>query len=276
MSFNDTSEQIDNLVNRFRSIEKLPSEIPEFTQLKNPLSRSLWVLWVSKDFLKVDSLSPSSISHVLRKAQEVNEDRISIINALNKAERRVYKERKGDTLYYELMQPGREYVRQQASTDKTEVLYFRSGETYSSKRMVGSEIFSNLVGPFNFVDPYVGVKTLDFLAHLNLDPEEEIKFLTCFDNINQSKQKRFIREYRSFYNEHQSLNIEFRDYSQSELHDRYVMSKNKFILLGHGVKDIGKKESFVVIFEKSFASTIYSSVHEVFNRRWKSADIIRM
>lgn len=43
------------------------------------------------------------------------------------------------------------------------------------------------------------------------------------------------------------------------------------MILGHGLRDIGYKESFVVFLERSLISTIIEEITTAFENRWKSA-----
>ncbi|MCI0334048.1 MAG: hypothetical protein L0228_12590, partial [Planctomycetes bacterium] len=48
--------------------------------------------------------------------------------------------------------------------------------------------------------------------------------------------------------------VEFRKSAHDELHDRFVLGKNDLIILGHELKDIGQKDSFVMAHPKKSAT----------------------
>ena len=58
---------------------------------------------------------------------------------------------------------------------------------------------------------------------------------------------------------------------QRDLHDRYIVDDRGLLILGHGLKDIGKKESFAIFREKSLNSDIIRDILRAFFDRWESA-----
>ena len=95
----------------------------------------------------------------------------------------------------------------------------------------------------------------------------------CFlDKLNKNKDK-VSRSIKDFLK--QSSSVEFRDYKNKDIHDRYIISESELVLLGHGIKDLGSKESFAIIFSRKSATNVYESLVEAFNRRWKLATTIR-
>jgi hypothetical protein len=56
-----------------------------------------------------------------------------------------------------------------------------------------------------------------------------------------------------------------------ELHDRFVLSEGKMMLVGHGLKDIGAKESFVMIISRSLAADLLDQVQSSFDVKWATA-----
>lgn len=70
-------------------------------------------------------------------------------------------------------------------------------------------------------------------------------------------------------------NAEFRIVSDPKaLHDRYVLSSKKFLLLGHGLKDIGGRESFLVELSRDIAADLIADVRNTFDARWKAGTSI--
>ena len=49
----------------------------------------------------------------------------------------------------------------------------------------------------------------------------------------------------------------------------YKLLDEAIIILGHGVKDIGNKESFAVTIPKDLAPDLFANVLSSFNDRWK-------
>ena len=53
--------------------------------------------------------------------------------------------------------------------------------------------------------------------------------------------------------------------------DRYIISSDSLVILGHSIKDIGSKESFAVTLSSHTNKNIVEALTENFNRRWKKA-----
>ena len=115
-------------------------------------------------------------------------------------------------------------------------------------------------------NPYLSARTLDVLSNYS---GKEINILTSIDNLRPQDKSQFIREYKDFKKENSK--IEIKDYSSSELHDRYILSKNFLIILGHGIKDLGNRDSFAIVLDKKVSTNIIESLTEVFDRRWKQS-----
>ena len=92
------------------------------------------------------------------------------------------------------------------------------------------------------------------------------------ENLREKERERFLRELQDFKSEFPS--VEFRDYPNVDIHDRYIISENSLVILGHSIKDLGSKESFAIILDKSSSRNVVESLTENFNRRWKQASIL--
>jgi hypothetical protein len=55
------------------------------------------------------------------------------------------------------------------------------------------------------------------------------------------------------------------------LHDRFVLSDDKIIILGHGLKNICNKESFIICLDKELAGDVLTSVRASFEAKWQNA-----
>ncbi|MFH1056111.1 MAG: hypothetical protein V1744_08470, partial [Candidatus Altiarchaeota archaeon] len=111
------------------------------------------------------------------------------------------------------------------------------------------------------------VKSLDALERFN--KKAKIKFLTS----RSSEDTKFQRAYVDFKKEYN--HVETRKYPNPDhLHDRYIITKDGLYLIGHGIKDIGDKETFIIFLQKSEFHDIYMSMTEIFNRRWKTSQMM--
>ena len=77
---------------------------------------------------------------------------------------------------------------------------------------------------------------------------------------------RAVSEFKKQYD-----HFQFRICGGKPPHDRYILTSDFLILLGHGLVDIGNKESFVVQFRRDLIESIWESVKQSFDSRWEKA-----
>ena len=98
-----------------------------------------------------------------------------------------------------------------------------------------------LSGPVRVCDPYYGtgyLYRLDLLGGCS-----EVRFLTR--SPDRSEVSFLVRALREFDREHSNMHI--RRSRSSDLHDRFLLSEDELVLIGHGLKDLGAKDSFGVV-----------------------------
>jgi hypothetical protein len=270
-----------DLVSRFRSVDL--SGVPDFVSLRTHLERVLWVLLVAKDKLQVKMLAAEEIATIFREVEEIGINAVIIRNALIQAVRmrQVYAHRENGRVYYEIMKPGRDRLLSpikreaerktptQTDTEKNpvEVYYFEPEKKFSSKRRLVNEILKGLKGDLRIVDPYCGKRTLDILGNLQ---GRSVHFLTRIENIkNEKERKELLRDLNDFKSEYKT--IEFRNHLDKDIHDRYIISEDSLVLLGHGLNDLGGKESFAIVLDKIESMNVVEAVEENFAIRWNKA-----
>lgn len=151
--------------------------------------------------------------------------------------------------------------------DSTKIFYFEPEKKFTSKRILSKDILSSLQGEIKITDPYCNERTLDILKDIKDDVN--VKFLTKMENLKKESQGRFLRELKDFKAE--KKNIEFRNYPYPDIHDRYIISSDFLVLLGQSIKDLGSKESLVVVLNKNVNKTIFEDVVANFNKRWNNS-----
>ena len=143
-------------------------------------------------------------------------------------------------------------------------LFYISGEKpYSDYRTV-ENILEEVTGNVLICDPYFGKNTLDLIKRL---PNKcKVRFLLEKNqDVSEDDLKRYKQERPSF---------QFKLARPKGMHDRYIVDKRGLMILGHGLRDIGNKESFVVFLERSLIPTIIDDISISFENRWKSATSI--
>ena len=245
------------------------SEFPNFFELVKILDKGLWVLWVCKDKLDLKKLSASQISDIIKEVKELSIDKRSITNAFSKAGNKIHKYREDNIILYEIMKPGKDYLTSFSNLKSISLFYFEPEKRFTSKRVLIKKILNNLNGVLKFTDPYVDIRTLDILKDLN---NSEIRILSKLKNLRESQRNRFIRELKDFLRE--NVNFRFKDYTESDLHDRYIISKDSIILIGHSIKDLGAKESFAIVLNRETNMDIFKVLNSNFDERWNLSNQI--
>lgn len=145
------------------------------------------------------------------------------------------------------------------------LLFFEAGKPHTAHRHL-SDIFGALSGVVRICDPFYGQGSL---LRLSLFKGcSKVLFLT--HKANKSEESYLSKALTEFVREHS--NVEFRRAVDAEVHDRFVLSNDSLFLLGHGLKDPGNKESFVVSIPRSVAGHIASVVEESFDKKWAIAE----
>jgi hypothetical protein len=256
-----------NLIKSFETVDV--SDFPDFYNYSKPLEQGLWVLWVSKEKLQIKKLSAEQISKIIREVKEVSIDEKSISTSFNRAGKKVHPYKEEGVIYYEIMKAGKEYLLSNEKTKSMTIFYFEPDKNYSSKRLLVKRVLSNLKGELRIVDPYSDLRTLDVMSSV----KNKILFMSKLKNFNKTKDRdKFLRELQDFKTEHS--NIEFRDYPNNDIHDRYIISDDLIVILGHSIKDLGGKESFAIVLNKRSSKNIHEALVENFNRRWKISNTI--
>lgn len=244
------------------------SDLPDFDLLKTPLERGLWVLWVAKDKLKIKKMTAEQIASVILEVQEVSIEAKSINYSFTPAKGKVHIYHENGTVYFEIMKMGKEHLSSLIKQGTVEVLYFQPDQKFSTKRALSKSILEGLQGKLQIVDPYCSERTLDILKDLKV----KVDFLTRIENLRDKERERFLRELQDFKSEFPTF--EFRNYPNTDIHDRYIISENSLVILGHSIKDLGSKETFAIILDKNSNRNIVEALIENFNRRWKQASTL--
>lgn len=255
----------DSLIEKFNKADV--ASYPDVTKLDFALDAGLWVLWVYNEIVERDGyLNSAEISEILASSYHVSFDEREITNAFNRAAKKINKKEIRGKWAYKIMAKGVEYLRKKFANGDLEVYHFEGDKPRTSHQTL-KDIISKTKGAVKILDPYYGLKTLDMLE--KIDHGTDIKFITSKLAPNESAQK-FSRELKLFEKEHPHILLAC--YSNShELHDRYIITDDTLIILGHGIKDLGGRESFVLVFKGEIGKDIRSSLNQKFSDRWSKS-----
>lgn len=255
------------IIEKFLQVNLL--EFPDFYQLNKPLDIGLWILWVAKEKTPFRKMTVDQIVNIAREVMEVSINPNSVNSAFKRAKDKIHRYREGNEIYFEIMNSGKIYLLSGFKKSMTTLLHFEAGKRHSSKKILSNQILEKLGTDLKIFDPYAGERTLDILArHKN----KNIKFLTRLSNLDPRRKAAFLREFNDFKTE--NTNVEIKDYPNSDIHDRFIITPDSLVILGHSIKDIGSKESFAIILKENISRNIIESLAENFNKRWRQSRTI--
>lgn len=254
-----------NLTKDFSEVDT--SDFPDLYNYERSLEMGLWILWVAKEKLHIKKLTAEQIASIIRDVKEISIDEKSINNAFNRAKGKIHTYYEDEKVYFEIMKPGKDYLFSLVKRGSIKLFYFEPEKRYSTKKILAENILEELKGELKIVDPYCGDRTLDILKDIK---DQTVKFLTRLQNLNEKNRNRLLRELQDFKSEYP--NFEFRNYLNRDIHDRYVISQNFLVILGHSLKDLGSKESSAIVLENQANKNIVEALTENFNRRWKRSE----
>ena len=260
-NYQKMNEATKEFITKFREADK--SGIVDFIACEKPLDMALRVLCVAKEKLGQRKLTAEQIATTILDVEEISITKNSITNALKRALDKIHRYYENGDTYYEIMKPGKEYLLSLQKSDLVNAFYFEPDSRYTAKRLLKNQVFSNLTGSLKIVDPYCSERTLDVLANLKDRP---MRVLTRLENLRDREKGKFVREVADFKTE--NPNIEFRNYPNADIHDRYIISEDKVTLIGHSIKDLGAKESFAVVLGRENYREIYEALNSNFTSRW--------
>jgi hypothetical protein len=144
------------------------------------------------------------------------------------------------------------------------LIYIDGTKPRTDRRELG-EVLGDLKGTVRVCDPYYGVRSLD---SLELIPKTaKVRFLTAKTSESAVKWASALKDFNQ-----ERPNVELRlTARQQDLHDRYVLSDSKLLIVGHGLKDIGNKESFVIVLPRTLAGDLLDDVQRSFDEKWANA-----
>lgn len=142
------------------------------------------------------------------------------------------------------------------------VYYVKGGEPYTDRKLLES-VLGELHGDVCVCDPYYGPGVLAALA--NLKGYKSVRCLTRY----LGDAGKAVAEHDIGVFKRQYPTQEFRLSNSGDLHDRYVLANNGLLLLGHGLKDFGHKETFLIMLDEEFAPL--ETVKATFEGHWAAA-----
>jgi len=248
-----------SLLQTFASLDAGTKEV--LADLSSPRDLALAVLLFATEKCATHGLTAEHIT-ACAEAAGVAVKRLSVARALANARGAVTTSRndEGETIY-KLMIRGRREIESALGGNRMTVVRIESNQPRSA-RLKLQEIVSHLAGRVRICDPYYGVRTLDVL---DMIPKAcHITFLTARTNESGRQLQGALTDFKR-----ERPRVEFRLVSaNSGIHDRYIVTSSQLLILGHGLKDIGGKESFVIVLDAAHVPDLVRETIHAFDTRW--------
>lgn len=258
---------------RWKSLAISLTDLPNIYDLVDkPLEAGLWCLYGARKIYKYEYLIYEDIEIILQDYLDIPITAHRIKKAFARAGNKIIKgqrgQRGGGDEGYKISQPGENYLKSLKRNDPISVFYLRPAKPLQAKNTLESLIKSIPRSTLQICDPYYGVSTFNVMEVI-LKYHKDIKFLTS--QMGGGEKKRSVQQIIKDFKTEYGTRIELKTMSKSEIHDRYIIAKNSFLIIGQGLKDLGNKESLIVVVEDRYGKDIRNSLVKEFKRRWQGA-----
>lgn len=227
---------------------------------ESPLRIGLAALAITAERCQTEYLSLNEIVQALEYAG-VTVRPAGLQNAFSRAGSRIAARKIDDVVKYKVMTRGMDEVGDLLGQGNVVVVHVQAGQPRTARKELAG-ILADLEGTVRVTDPYFGEHTLDALEAI--PAASEIRFLTARVTGNEPKLRRLTQDLKT---ERPSLEIRVHT-KPAEIHDRYIHSEKELVIVGHGLKDIGNRESFVIVIDQETAPDLIESVRAAFDVRW--------
>lgn len=259
-----TLTRFDQLIVKFK---KSKFNYPDIHDIDNPSYQVLWVLRALKQDFNVDWTTALDLADILL-ALNISADEKSVRNALAPLKGKKYHSKPSElgVTLYGIMDKGLKHLDE---LEGKSIVYVIGGKNPRKDKIFLSDIIKSSKSAIKIVDPFFGSNSL-----LNLekfDSGKSIKLLTARVSLEKKQTRQgFIRDLSDFQKTHKNFQCRIQNQPR-ELHDRYILTKKSIILVGHGIKDLGDKESFILTFDKKMVGDILIDLDNKFEQRWKNS-----
>ena len=249
------------LLEGFRKIDASIKE--RIADLQTPLQKGFAALQLARDILSVEYLSISDICLALEGADTYVAPS-SLKKAFARAGDRVSKKDIGGVPSFKIMVKGRRDIEPFIRVGNIEVIHIESGKPRTAHQEL-DKLLSSLSGNIRICDRYFGERSIDALEMI--PPSCSVKLLTETVTDDVGKLRRRIADLKR-----EGRLIDIMTISgKGDMHDRYIMSQCFYYLLGAGLKDIGTRESFIVVLHRDYVNDLINHLENSFDGKFKSA-----
>jgi hypothetical protein len=254
----------NSLLDTFGSLDSETKH--SLADLDSPRLLAFSALEIAETRAGVNELTAEHIVACLE-AAGVSIRRLSVTRALSSASGHVSSRKESGEVCYRLMTKGKREIEHVVGGQKLSVVRIEKDQPRTARQGLG-DVIKGLTGMVRVCDPYYGVRTLDLLD--NFPKNAKVRFLTSKTNEPARNLDGALRDFKK-----EKQNVEFRLVDKSAgLHDRFLVSTNLMLILGHGLKDIGTKESFVIRLDKELVPDLIKETIVAFDAKWNAGTVL--
>ena len=234
--------------------------------INKPLEVGLWCLCAGKEIYNHEYFSCEDIGTILREYLDMPFKANQIKKAFARAGNKIIKGQGDDG--YKISQPGEKYLKSQKKDEPISVFYLKPSKPIQAKRTLETLVKSIPKGELRICDPFYGTSTFQVLEMI-LKHHKNIKFLTAA--LGGGEKKTSVQQIIKDFKQEYKLQVEIKIVNKNDTHDRYIIAKNLFFIIGQGIKDLGNKESLIIAIEDRYGKDIRKTLINEFDRRWDNA-----
>jgi hypothetical protein len=233
------------------------------SEISKPSELAVAALFIAKGETGITELSAEHIEACLEMAG-VDVTRQSLRNSLSRATGIVKSWRVGPDTFYRIMTKGELIAERVLANGNLQVVQVKASTPRTSRKYLDN-ILSDLRGTVRICDPYYGHKTFDSLD--KIPKSTKVRFLTSRTSESGAKLRRTIASFRKEFALTQLMEAN----ASAKIHDRYITDGKQLMLVGHGLKDIGNGDSFIIIIGSHESRDLIRQVIKTFDEHWRAA-----
>ena len=261
----------DHIKKKWKSYALSVSDLPNIYDFTNkPLEAGLWCLSAGKKVYNQDvHFSYEDLGIILEGYLDIPINTSRIKKAFARAGNKIIKGY-GDE-GYKISQTGEKYLKSLRKDEPISIFYLRPSKPIQAKRTLETLIKSIPKGELRICDPFYGTSTFQVLETI-LQHHKNVKFLTTTLGGGEKKAnvQQIIKDFKTEF----KSQAEIKTVNKNDMHDRYIIAKNTFFIIGQGIKDLGNKESLIIAIEDRYGRDIRETLTTEFDKRWHGAVIL--
>ena len=254
---------------KWQAVAKAQKEVPSVYDLprKKALELGLWCLFVSKTKFDSEYLTYDKIENILADYLDIPMTSAKLKKSFAPAFGTKIIKRK-DAEGCKISATGEAHLKALNKSEHLNVIYVNPAKPREASKNLEGLIKTIPKGELLICDPFYGINTLDvleeFVAH-----HTSIRFLT--KQRGAKEKSTALATAIAKFNKQHSAKVEMRVAATRDFHDRYIISTNTFLIIGHGLMDLGSKESLIVVVPDQSGRDIRRTLVAGFEIRWATA-----